>query len=174
MDDNLDQIKINVFDNCGLIISNFQMEMESTEYGACRFNLSGRKIICRNSKITPKKVGQFVTFWKRNSNGNIGPLDDKDLFDFYIVNVKTKTEFGQFIFPKSILIEKGIISTDTKEGKRAFRVYPTWDIPDNKQAERSQKWQLDYFYEINDSLDLKRAEELYKAFIPTHSGVGIP
>lgn len=68
---------------------------------------------------------------------------------------------GQFVFPKSVLIKKGIISTNQREGKRAFRVYPSWDIQKSKQAERTQKWQLEYFYPVNDSIDFDRVKELY-------------
>jgi hypothetical protein len=162
MDNNLNRIKTEIYEKCGLKISDFQLETESKEYDACRFELNGRKIISRNARITPKKVGQFVTFWKRNGNGPIEPFEVNDQIDFYTVNVRTEKEFGQFVFPKSVLIEKGIISTDKKEGKRAFRVYPNWDNANNKQAERTQKWQLEYFYEINDSTDFKKVTELYK------------
>lgn len=162
MDNSLSQLKTEIYDSCGLEISDFQLEAESKEYHACRFDLNGRKIICRSAKITPKKIGQFVTFWKRNENGPIEPLNDSDLLDFYVVNVRAENQLGQFVFPKSILIKKGIISTEKKEGKRAFRVYPKWDLPKNKQAERSQKWQLDYFYEMNDSLDINQVLKLYK------------
>lgn len=162
MDSNLNQINAEVYEKSGLKMSDFQTETESKEYDACRFELNGRKIISRNSKITPKKVGQFVTFWKRNGNGPIEPFEENDQIDFYAVNVRTENEFGQFVFPKSVLIKKGIISTEKKEGKRAFRVYPSWDNANNKQAERTQKWQLNYFYEINNSTDLRRVEELYK------------
>ena len=162
MDRNLKQIKNEVYETCGLKMSNFLMETESKEYDACRFELSGRKIISRNSKITPKKVGQFVTFWKRNINGIIEPLEETDGFDFFTVNVRTEKEYGQFVFPKSVLISKGIISTAKKGGKRAFRVYPGWDVATNNQAVKTQKWQLDYFYEIYDSTDFKKVANLYK------------
>lgn len=162
MENNLKQIKAEVYEKSGLKMSDFKTETESKEYDACRFELNGRKIISRNSKITPKKVGQFVTFWKRNGNGPIEPFEENDQIDFYAVNVRTENEFGQFVFPKSVLIKKGIISTEKKDGKRAFRVYPSWENVNNKQAERTQKWQLDFFYEINNSTDLRRVEELYK------------
>ena len=74
----------------------------------------------------------------------------------------TENGFGQFVFPKPVLVKKGIISTESKEGKRAFRVYPDWDIAKNKQAAQTQKWQLDYFYEINDLTDLHKVSKLYK------------
>jgi hypothetical protein len=60
------------------------------------------------------------------------------------------------------LIKKGIIYKEKKEGKRAFRVYPSWDRTKNKQAERTQKWQLSYFYKINNLTDLNEVVELYK------------
>ena len=161
MDKNLNQIKTEIYDKCSLVISDFKTETESKEYNACRFQLNGLNVLSRNAKITPKKVGQFVTFWKRNGNGIIEPFNEKDGIDFYTVNVRTENEFGQFVFPKSVLIKKGIISTEKKEGKRGFRVYPNWDTVKSKQAEQTQKWQLNYFYEINSSTDLQKVNELY-------------
>ena len=162
MNANLKQIETEVYSKCGLKISDLQHEAESKEYDACRFDLSGRKIASRTSKITPKKVGQFVTFWKRNENGIIEPLNEKHSFDFYAINVRSEKEFGQFIFPKSVLVTKGIVSTVNKEGKRGFRVYSIWDVPLSKQAEQTQKWQLDYFYEINNATDFNKVLELYR------------
>lgn len=162
MDNNLKQIKKEVYDKCALEILDFKLESESKEYSACQFELNGKKVISRNSKITPKKVGQFVTFWKRNGNGPIEPFNESDTIDFYTVNVRTENKFGQFVFPKSALIKKGIISTERKEGKRAFRVYPIWDLAQSKQAERTQKWQSDYFYEIKKSMNLNIVVELFE------------
>jgi hypothetical protein len=161
MDNKLNQIKTDVYDNCALEISNFKLEPVSKEYDACRFELNGLNIISRSAKITPKKGGQFVTFWKRNGTGPIEPFNETDLIDFYVVNVRTDKNFGQFVFPKSLLLEKGIISTEKKEGKRAFRVYPSWDMANNKQAERTQTWQLNYFYEIGEKTDFKKVNDLY-------------
>jgi hypothetical protein len=158
----LNQIKSEVYDKCTFEISEFKSELESKEYDACRYKLNGSNIINRSAKITPKKNGQFVTFWKRNENEPIAPFDENDNCDFFVVNVINENRFGQFVFPKKKLILKGIISTQKKEGKRAFRVYSKWDIPNNKTAEKTQKWQLDYFYEINKSTDFKKVVELYK------------
>lgn len=163
MDENLIQLKKEIYDKCSFQISDFKTENEGKEYHACRFRLNGLNILSRTAKITPTKAGQFVTFWKRNGKGPIEPFDENDPIDFYTVNVRTEKEFGQFVFPKSVLIQKGIISTEKKEGKRAFRVYPNWDTIKSKQAEQTQKWQLEYFYKINDATDLKKVMELYKA-----------
>ena len=163
MNANLHQIKSQVYDTCKLEISNFKPELESKAYDACHFELNGKHIRCRSSKITPKKVGQFVTFWKRNHNGSIEPFHNTDPIDFYVINVRNDKLFGQFVFPKSILIKKGLLSTASKEGKRGFRVYPSWDVVNNRQAEHSQKWQLDYFYTIDDATDFIKVSELYTA-----------
>ena len=161
MDKNLNQIKMEIYDKCSLKISDYNIEAEGKEYNACRFHLNGLKILSRNAKITPKIAGQFVTFWKRNGNGPIEPFNENDQIDFYTVNVRTENEFGQFVFPKSLLIKKGIISTGKKEGKRGFRVYPSWDTLKSTQAERTQKRQRNYFYHINSSTDLQKVAELY-------------
>lgn len=163
MDKNLNQINEEIYCKCGLRISNFRLELESKEYDACQFDINGRHVVSRNAKVTPKKAGQFVTFWKRNENGPIEPFEETDSADFYLVNVRSQGKFGQFVFPKSVLIVKGIISTKKKEGKRAFRVYPKWDVVSSKHAQRTQKWQLDYFYEINESIDLGMVSELYNS-----------
>jgi len=163
MNEELKIVKTEIYDKCSFKFSDFLLEEESQDYDACRFKLNGLNIISRTAKVTPKKNGQFVTFWRRSEDGPIEPLHETDRFDFYIVQVRLGKKFGQFVFPKSILIKKGILSTDIKEGKRAFRVYPIWDTPKSKQAERTQKWQLKYFYDIINSLALDRVIELYKA-----------
>ena len=162
MDNNLSQIKKEVYEKAKFDIIDFNVELESKEYNACRFKINGQNIICRSSKITPKKIGQFVTFWKRNKNGIIEPLSENDSFNFYVINVRKENRLGQFVLPKPTLIAKGIISTPKKDGKRGFRVYPSWDKPINKQAVKTQKWQLNYFYEIGQMTDLSKVNELYK------------
>jgi hypothetical protein len=158
----LKQIKLDFYEQCDFKISDIEIELESKEYAACRFQLNGLNVICRTAKITPKKTGQFVTFWKRNGNGPIQPFNDTDSIDFFVINANTENQSGQFVFPKSVLIKRGVISTEKKEGKRAFRVYPSWDRPKNKQAERTQKWQLDYFFELNELTDFNKVTQLYQ------------
>jgi TonB-dependent SusC/RagA subfamily outer membrane receptor len=70
--------------------------------------------------------------------------------------------FGQFIFPKSVLADKGIITRKGKEGKRGIRVYPPWDKTTNKQAEKTQTWQTKYFLTIknDNSTDLDLTKKL--------------
>ena len=163
MNEILQQISDQIFKLCNFQISNFEIEAESKEYHACRFRLNGRTIISRNAKITPKKMGQFVTFWKRIGSDPIQPFSATDPFDLFSVTVQTQSKCGQFVFPKSILIKKGILTSATKEGKRAFRVYPPWDSPKSKQAIQTQQWQLTYFYQVGETTDVKKVIELYAA-----------
>jgi hypothetical protein len=148
--------------------SNFEitqpvLEPESSEYGACTFVLNNLNVRYRTAKITPTKTGQFVTLWKRINQGPIQPFDSNDPIDLFIISTRKDNHFGLFIFPKSIGIEKGIVTNGNKEGKRAIRVYPPWDVTSSKQAQKTQKWQLDYFLEIpqDQTMDLNRAKLLF-------------
>jgi hypothetical protein len=154
---------IEFFEKCNFKISNFEVDKESKNYNACTFELNNLKIIFRKAKITPTKIGQFVTLWKRNKQKITEPFSVSDEFDFVIIYVKAEHNSGQFVFPKSVLIENGIISSDKKEGKRGFRVYPIWEIAINKQAIQTQKWQLNYFVKTNsyEELDLNLINKLY-------------
>ena len=71
--------------------------------------------------------------------------------------------FGQFIFPKSALLQHSILSKNGIGGKRAIRVYPPWDIATSHQAKNTQLWQLKYFLEIpsKEAIDFVRAKMLY-------------
>ena len=156
-------VKELVYDKCGFDLTNLRPNLESVEYGACSFKLNGRTIEHRVSKITPTKTGQFVTIWKRNENGITEPFDISDDIDFIVVTSKSGDNIGQFIFPKTVLADKGIITQNQKDGKRGIRVYPSWDIVTNKQAEKTQNWQIKYFLTIkNDtSTDLDLIKKLF-------------
>jgi hypothetical protein len=161
----LKTVKNWVYDQCDFDFKNPKLNVESIEYGACSFELDGKKIEHRVSKITPTKNGQFVTIWKRNPNGIPEPFDINDEIDFIIITVRSTENLGQFIFPKSVLANKGIITQNGKSGKRGIRVYPPWDIPESKQAEKTQNWQLDYFLTIktDGSTDIALAKKLLGA-----------
>jgi len=156
-------LKKQVYAPCLLQLNNQLISKESTEYEACSFKLNKYRVLCRNAKITPKKTGQFVTLWKRNDIGITAPFDRLDPYDFFVVNTRNQDQFGQFIFPKAALIKQGVLSTNLIGGKRGIRVYPPWDVPTNKQAIKTQKWQLNYFLMIgmDTPTDLERATYLY-------------
>ncbi|MEX0446597.1 MepB family protein [Xenorhabdus sp. SGI246] len=138
-------------------------ENESHEYEAIRFGLSGKSILFRQAKITPRKVGYFVTLWKRPfPNAEIMPFEQKDKIDFCIIATYSESQKGIFLFDSDILTRQGIFSTRNKEGKRAIRVYPSWIYPDSKQAIKTQKWQSSYF--INLESQLLSIEKFNKIF----------
>jgi hypothetical protein len=137
-----------VYKKNNITISDFNEEMECKEYAACDIIYEGKNAKFRVAKITPKKIGQFVTIWKRESKGQIQPFDISDAIDFVIVAVQDENKLGHFVFPNKVLCEKAIF-TDKKEGKRAIRIYPPWDLPKSLQAIKTQNWQLDYFTHLN-------------------------
>ncbi|GAE32914.1 MepB family protein [Alkalihalobacillus hemicellulosilyticus] len=152
------------YENVGMTLTNKVIrEPESSEYGACRFEIEGKEVVYRDAKITPVKVGQFVTVWKRPLDIII-PFDSTDSVDFIIIGVRDSQNQGQFVFDKKILIEKRIMSHSNKKGKTAFRVYPPWTQPVNKQAVNTQKWQLRYFFSFgpNETVDIEGIRQLFK------------
>jgi hypothetical protein len=146
--DNILRAQQNLYSSCNLLHENLIFEKESKEYQACNFTLHNYGIKFRQAKITPIKIGQFVTCWKRSQSQDSIPFDASDNFDFLIIGVHYNELAGQFIFPKSVLIKQKIISTDNIGGKRGIRVYPAWDKPNNKQAIKTQLWQLPFFFDI--------------------------
>lgn len=137
-----------VYNPCRFDSSPPQIEAQNAEYGAYVFNLNGLSIRFRVAKITPTKVGQFVTLWERIADGPIQPYDVLGEVDLFVISTREGNNFGQFIFPKFVLSEHDILSSNGKGGKRAIRVYPPWAKTTSPQAQKTQKWQLEYFLEI--------------------------
>jgi hypothetical protein len=161
--DSLKKIKEFVYDACGFTISNLSKEKESAPYDACRFQLNEKAVVFRKAKITPTKIGQFVTVWKRTAEGPIAPFTSNDTIDLVIIATESEEHSGHFVFSKEILVEQKILTTNTKEGKRGLRVYPPWDETVNAQARKTQQWQLPYFFEThsNSPVSLEKVKALY-------------
>ena len=155
-------VKELVYDKCGFVLTNLKQNVESKEYGACTFELNNKIIQQRVSKTTPTKTGQFVSIWKRNKDGVTEPFDNSDNFNFVIITTRSEEELGQFIFPKSVLADKGIITRNGKIGKRGIRVYPTWNLTTSVQAKKTQSWQTKYFIIIknDNSTDLELTKKI--------------
>jgi hypothetical protein len=132
------------------------MNSESEEYGASSFAIDGRIVHFRVSKITPTKTGQFVTIWQRNGLGITEPYNATDNFDFIMIVSMAENHHGLFIFPKLVLVEKGIVTANGKMGKRGIRVYPPWDVPGSRQGEITQRWQNKYFDDADDPNVIKQ------------------
>lgn len=149
-----------VYDKCGFNCTEINIETESQEYGAATFKLNALTAKYRVAKITPTKVGQFVTLWKRSKNGTIQPFKATDDTQHYIVSCRNGVNFGQFIFTKALLLSKGVLSSDAQKGKLAIRVYPPWDTTVSSQAQKTQAWQAPYFLHISNATNLNRAKKL--------------
>ena len=136
-------------DNNSGRVSEYNNHLEANEYNGCEYFLKDQRYIQRTAKLTPKKIGQFVTLWKRNLNGITTPLDINDNYNYVVIICFQRKKLGSFLFPKEVLVQQKIISNFPvrSEGKRGFRVYPKWDTPTSKQAIETQRWQLDYFVE---------------------------
>lgn len=155
-------MKTRIFDALGFEIKNWVTAPESRNYDGCNFDMNGFKIVFRSAKITPTKTGQFVTFWKRNEKGETRPFELSDDFDFLVIYVQSAMHSGQFILSKTALQQHGIISDRIKTGKRGFRVYPPWDQTTNSQAQKTQKWQTDYFFDTSETpIDLEKIRQLF-------------
>jgi hypothetical protein len=144
-----------------LTICNIKSEKESQEYSAFTFEINAAKVLYREAKTTPTKIGQFVTIWKRNNEGITEPFNVNDDIDLVIISCRFNTQHGQFVFPKKVLGDKKIFTKNNIDGKRGIRVYPAWDIAINKQAMQTQAWQLNYFLDMNFIFDMSKAEKLF-------------
>jgi hypothetical protein len=139
-------------------------ELESSAYEACRFGLDHRTIVFRVAKITPTKIGQFVTLWKRpTANSEIAPFDSSDGIAFVVINVSDAKHRGQFVFDSKTLVAQGVMSQNGKGGKRAMRLYPPWTKPDSKVARKTQQWQLMHYLPLTggDTVDTQKVHQLF-------------
>ncbi|MEU7316422.1 MepB family protein [Streptomyces sp. NPDC007083] len=152
-----------VYDPNGFTCSQPVAEAEGAEYGAHALTVDGLSVRFRAAKITPTKVGQFVTVWKRSAEGPIQPFDIGDPIDLIVVSCRDGHHFGQFVFPRDVLGERGILARGGVEGKRAFRVYPPWVTTTARQARSTQAWQVNHFLHIPEDrpADSARARALY-------------
>ena len=163
--ENIEKSRYIIYMHIGLKrISTIKQDPECKKYGGYTFYLNNYFIRFRTAVVTPKKIGNFVTLWNRNTNNNIRPYGI-DSSDFIIICVKNKSEtkFGQFIFPNSLLGSKNILSTNKKNGKLSFRVYPIWSKPISKQAINTQKWQIKYFIDMSDiyEVNIGKAKKIF-------------
>jgi hypothetical protein len=106
---------------------------ESAKYEALVFSLDNKNIVYRKGKVTPDRPGAFLAVWQRPPLGNIygnKPIPLKsNMLDYLFVRLKrhfcittnddsgNSPKQGMFIFPVSLLIDKGIVSSTQNKGK---------------------------------------------------------
>ncbi|WP_274310366.1 MepB family protein [Solibacillus daqui] len=147
-----------------LTIKNIREETQNSDYGAGIFQLNSKLVRFRVAKITPTKIGQFVSFWEKDNANKNQAFSFDNATDLLVINTfNDNGDFGQFVFPKEVLLKQNILKTANTKGKMAIRVYPSWDIPTSKQAIATQKWQSPYFVKIDDA-DSLQIQELLKLY----------
>ncbi len=120
LEKDFNQVEKFVYTKCNFKYTSLKAEAEGHEYGAGIFKLEDRLIKVRSSKITQKKVGQFVTLWTRNANGVTQPHNISDTTDFFIINTRKDDLFGQFIFPIEVLEKHKIVASVKSKGNEVF------------------------------------------------------
>ncbi|MFE3574807.1 MepB family protein [Lysinibacillus sp. NPDC059133] len=147
-----------------LTIKNICEETQNSDYGAGIFQLNSKLVRFRVAKITPTKIGQFVSFWEKDEANKNQAFSFDNATDLLVINTfNDNGDFGQFVFPKEVLLKQNILKTANTKGKMAIRVYPSWETPTSKQAIATQKWQLPYFIKIDDANSLP-IHELLKLY----------
>lgn len=151
-----------IYTPVGLVLQELTAEEQNAEYEGCTFMLDESTVRFRTAKVTQKKIGQFVAIWEKDEHNKNRPFFYEQSPEFLVVNTFTVEHKGQFVFPKKVLLEKGVLSSKSKKGKMAIRVYPAWDTPASKQAIATQKWQQPFFLDFTEALHLERVEKLYE------------
>lgn len=142
-------------------IEALHLEKQNSEYEGVTFKIGQFSYRSRLAKKTPNKKGYFVVFWEKDQYHHNTPFKFDGSPDKLIISIKDGLHSGQFIFPKSILVEKGVLSYERQVGKMAIRIYPDWVNELNSTAQRTQLWQLNYFVNSDKSMSIDRIRSLY-------------
>jgi hypothetical protein len=137
-------------------------EEQNQAYEGLTFTAANQTFRSRRVKKTPKKKGYFVALWEKDRRGQNQAYSVNSSTDKLVLTILDGHHSGQFIFPRALLIAKGIVKTETTAGKMAFRIYPPWVHDLNTSARKTQKWQLPYFCDLSTPLvDLDKLRNLY-------------
>lgn len=147
--DIINQLYNNFFIDAGISISVVEPESHNAEYHGVRFHLNKYPVRFRKAKVTPAKQGLFVVAWEKNKNRVNQPYHYDTAPDFMMVYCEESDNKGLFIFDKNTLLKNKILSSHNQKGKMGFRVYPSWSIASSPQALKTQKWQSEYFIDLN-------------------------
>lgn len=130
----LDYIDNVIYKPNRLTIKSIYEEKHNSDYAADKFELGFelnniwkiKTIRFRVAKITPTKIGQFVTCWEKGANNINQPYHFDEAPDLLVITIFSDNNiFGQFVFSKDILLKKNILTSDLMKGKMAIRIYPS-------------------------------------------------
>lgn len=124
-------------------------EKYNQDYEALTFSFKEETYQSRLAKKTPTKSGYFVTCWTKDEDNYNRPYKIEEFADYLIVAVIDDELNGYFLFPRELLVEKGILASSKYQGKMAFRVYPKWCNQLNKTAGQTQSGNVNIFLNTN-------------------------
>ncbi|MBD8005068.1 MepB family protein [Bacillus norwichensis] len=136
-------------------------EAQNSEYEGLLLIINKHVYRSRLAKLTPKKKGYFVAFWEKDTKGINQAYSYENSPEKLIVSVIDNERRGQFIFPKKALLKYGILKSPKQKGKMALRVYPSWVTELNTNAAKTQTWQVEYFIDLSDAIDVDKLKKLY-------------
>lgn len=136
-------------------------EDQNSKYEGTVFQLNGYSYRMRLAKLTPKKQGYFVAVWEKNAAGKNQAFGYEQSPGKLIIAVVDGEKCGQFIFPKDVLLKRGILKNAKQKGKMAFRVYPSWIENLNETAKNTQAWQREYFIDLTEQRNIEKLNSLY-------------
>lgn len=144
-----------VYEPNELTVNSVQEEAQNAKYGAGIFKLGLKTVRFRVANTTPTKIGQFVAFWEKDWENVNQPYCYENAPDLLVINTfESNNKFGQFVFPKEVLLNKKILKSHSSKGKMGIRVYPSWDKPTSNQAIATQSWQQKYFIDFTESKEI--------------------
>jgi len=150
------------------ITENVELDIvpENSKYHALTFAINKFKIVYRKGNVTPDRPGAFLAIWQRptcdkSNNNKPIPLTSNEL-DYLFIHVESDSQQGMFIFPISLLIKQGIVSSSVKKGKTGFRIFPPWSEDRgvvgtkvfSESGKKTQRWQIPYFIEMDNEGNL--------------------
>lgn len=138
-------------EKASIILSDIELENHNKEYHGALFKLNKQTVRFRKAKHTPTKAGLFVVAWQKDVNNKNEAYSYDKAPEYMMVYCENKMEHGLFLFPKNVLLEHKILSTNEQKGKMGFRVYPPCEINLNKQASKTQIWQSAYYIRLSNS-----------------------
>lgn len=142
-------------------LKNYLDEPQNKDYQGFTFNIGNYSFRHRQGKKTPVKQGYFVAFWKKDSQNKNQAYSIEESPDFQVVTIIDGENQGLFLFPKSVFVQQKILRTTYLKGKMAARFYPTWETELNKTAEKTQKWQQEYFIDLSkEKIDFQKLRRL--------------
>ncbi|WP_404288666.1 MepB family protein [Glutamicibacter arilaitensis] len=126
-----------------------QAEEQNSDYESGLVSFGSQRWRIRTARITATKPGAFLACWTRDVDGLTQPFSANEQISGLLVFVQDAERFGVFRFTAEQLHNLGITSSETKPGKRGFRVYPSWCTELNPQAQRTQRAQAPSFRELS-------------------------